>query len=335
MRGQQTVLDSSNLDAVIADAIGGEPEVELPKDSGKPPEPEAKPEKVEAKPEAEEVDDETGLTAEEKQGLTAKMLKAIGKKHRGLKESEEFAAAQYNERRLAEQRAEVLERELNRLKAQNQPAAKVEDTKPDRQNFKTDDEYQTALIDYRVEQKIRDRDTQQAQQREQERIQQVTAEAGARLAKARELVDDFTETVAGADIEVPAHIGAYMQESEMIAELGYHFAKHPETLERLQKMTPHKALVEIGKIESTLKPFGPADNAKPEKVAEKKDAPVATAKTASEPSQSKPRAAAPITPLNTGSDSQVEKSPRDRTYAEERAAFQRDKGVNLLKRQRH
>ena len=40
---------------------------------------------------------------------------------------------------------------------------------------------------------------------------------------AREYVADFDEVVGSVNTQVPSHIAAYMQESEMLPELGYHF----------------------------------------------------------------------------------------------------------------
>src|SRR5271154_3092167 len=121
MKGQTVVLDSHNLEEIVKDATGEGLE--------RPVEPEKPVEKVEAKakdvkePEddKDDVEGEDGLTPHQKRELTQKMQVAIGKKHRALKDAEEFATEQYNERRLAEQRAEAFQNEINALKTQLQP----------------------------------------------------------------------------------------------------------------------------------------------------------------------------------------------------------------------
>ena len=45
------------------------------------------------------------------------------------------------------------------------------------------------------------------------------------LARAMELVEDFEEVTGSSDLNIPPHIGDYMQRSEKLAELAYFFAK--------------------------------------------------------------------------------------------------------------
>lgn len=322
MRGTVTVLDSSNLDAVIADATG-EP-IEKKADEKKD-----EAQQAPIKAETEEAEDENGLTSADKKSLTEKMQKAIGKKHRALREAEDFATDQYSGRRLAEQRAEQMEREVNRLKAQT-PAPVQVAVEPKREDFKTDQDFSNALVDWKVDQKFKIKAQEESERREQDRIEEIKKAAGERITKALGLVPDFGEVVNDADIEVPGHIAGYMQESDMIAELGYHFAKNPEVLEDLRKMSPAKALVAIGKIESKLETFG---TKKPET---SNGATPSSKVTALEPSkETQPRVAAPIVPLNGNSGGQVEKPFSEMNYQEAKASWLKEKGIRLDRRQRH
>ncbi|MHB8392762.1 MAG: hypothetical protein ACYDBH_24825, partial [Acidobacteriaceae bacterium] len=158
----QTVIDSNNLEAVLKDA-GIEPEAQPEKQAQaqKTPEPEAKPEaKAENPDEDLDVEGEDGLTPRQKQELSAKMQKAIGRKHRQLREAEEFAAAQYAERQLAEQRAQNLERQLEQLKPKVAPA---EPQKPKREDFANDSDYIDAQIQYGIQDGLRKEEARQAQ----------------------------------------------------------------------------------------------------------------------------------------------------------------------------
>lgn len=285
---------------------------------------------------SEDVEDENGLSARQKRELTDKMLKAVGKKHREMKEAEEFAADQYNQRRLAEQKLEQLERELNRAKAA-EPAIKAEPDKPKRENFETDDAYRDALDDWRVDQKFRAREVEENQRREQQRMEEVREMARTRISKAMELVPDFQEVTEAADLQVPPVIAGYMQESEMFAELGYHFAKHPDALERLQKMRPDKALVEIGKIESTLTPFvaKTKTNGAPPSTVDDKPVQAESSSDTGEP-LSQPRKTAPvIRPLSSASVGQVQKEETEMNTREVIQDWQRKRKANLGLRKRH
>jgi hypothetical protein len=284
----------------------------------------------------DDMEGEDGLTPRQKRELSATMLKAIGKKHREMKEAEEFAADQYNNRRLAEQRAQELEAELAKWR---KPPAKVEAPKePKREDFQTDAAFADAIIDYKVEQKLRKTQAEEAQRRAEAEQAAIVSAAQDCLKAAAALVPDFEETI-DIDLNVPGHIAAYMQRSPLFAELGYHLAKHPEVLAELRKLPPAEALVEVGVIKSTLKPFSEthkgdekaANGAEPSKKSNGESTPSTTGE-----SPSKPRGTAPvITPLSSGSSSQVEKAPAEMSTREMIQAWQKKEGRNLGLRKRH
>lgn len=301
----------------------------------------------------DDVEGEDGLTPRQKREFSAQMLKSIGKKHREKLEAEEFAADQYNRARLAEQRAENLERQLEELRKQSAP--KVEEPQePKREDFSTDKEYEDARIDWRAEQKFKQKQAEVAAQREQERQAEVIRAATERLQKAAELVPDFQSVTEAADLRVPGHIAGYMQESEMFAELGYHFAKHPDVLEVLAKLSPARALVEVGKIESTLKPFSKdgaatasekasnghepsskTESASPTAANGKGAGPNQTESTQQGAGPSQKSRAPVIRPLGSDSVSQVEKDPGQMSTREVIEAWKAKNRANLGLRKRH
>lgn len=314
------VIDNSNLEAVLANARGEEYKPEEKKEETK----------VEAK---EPVEDEDGLTPEEKAELTDKMKKAIGKRTRALRETEELAEQQYNTARLAEKRAEALERENARLKEQLNPPVVEALKKPSKADFKTDDEYIEAVADYRAELKIKEREDAAHARAVAEYQREIKVKAEERVSKAREIVSDYEDVVGSSDTPVPPDIAGYMQESEMFAELGYHFAKNPEVLENLAKLSPAKQLVAIGKIESTLKPFSEKSEevktAKAESNGKQETAPSTNGKSPSKARQE------PIKPLETGSSSQVTKPASEMSWDEFKADWQKRNKVNFSARKRH
>ena len=341
-----TVIDSSNLEQIMADA--GVEVAEPPKTEEKAntKEPEAKDEpksdadgdpKGKETETADEQEDDDGLTPSQKQELSAKIQKAIGKKHRQAKEAEEFAAHQYREKQAAEQRAAELERRVKSLEAQNKPAeAPQERTKPARENFATDTDFIEAMADWKAEEKFNQKEAERRELETKSRISQ-------QLARAAGMVPDFDE-VTGRGLNWPAPVAHYLRDSEMFAELGYHFAKNPADLERIGKLDPVRQLVAVGKIEGTLRPFGSKDAPKADSPKEAADEAAPNGKAAkaapSTPetgfSPSKARSDAPvIKPLSAGDGQQVQPDPHDMDVRQMIADFQRKKGVNLSHRKRH
>lgn len=317
-----TVIDSSNMEGFVADAT-----------NTPIPEPESVAEPVSEPVEDLDAEGDDGLTAREKQELTEKMRKAVGKRVRAQREAEEYAAEQLKLRREAENRAQELEQRLKSI-PQSDPVAETNE-RPSRQNYATDDEYIQAAISYDVAQALAKRDAEVKAAAEAQRQGEVLAQAKARISAAIELVPDFEDVISASDINIPPHIAGYMQESEMFAELGYFLANNPSVVDSIAKMSPTRQLVEIGKIESKLVPFAP------EKASNTNATPASSngkpAKAPSDPTaemQSPARKSAPvITPVTvngTGSSEPTLESVRDHI-----ADFQRRKGANLARRQRH
>ncbi|OYV47721.1 MAG: hypothetical protein B7X10_04200 [Burkholderiales bacterium 21-58-4] len=145
---------------------------------------------------------------------------------------------------------------------------------------------------------------------------------------------DFAEVVESADIPVPQHIGGAMMESDLFAELGYYFAKNPKEMERIAALPQSKGLIALGKIEAIIKPFeskgSKSNGAKPSQ----NGSTPSTETGASQTSPSKPRAAAPITPLSSTSTAQVD-SVDGKNVRQVISSWTREKNVDLLRRKRH
>ena len=339
----QTVLDSNNLDAVIKDATGeGLTEVKLPTDSGVQTQIDAEAAKIlkdvaVIDAETDDVEGEDGLTPKEKRELTDKMQKAIAKRTRALREAEEFAAEQYNNRRLAEAKALQLEAELAQAKAK--PVEPVpEKTEPTRDQFKTDQEFLDAQVDWKVEQRFKAHQAEEAKRQAEAKQAEILAHAKARIEKAIELQPDFKDVTQAVDWPTPPAVANYMQESPLFAEIGYYLAKHPEARELIDSLHWTRQLVEIGKIESKLQPF--SDKSSGKEPTDKVTPPTASTNgatpstdTGTDPS---PRPTAPIIrPLSSSGASQVEKPESEMSGKEALAAWSKKKGVNFNRRARH
>jgi hypothetical protein len=334
-----TVLDSTDLPGILAEAG-----VTLDQPEKQPDESEtqAPVETAAAHEDPDDVEGDDGLTPRQKREMTATMQKTIGKKHRMQKEAEEFAAAQFNEKQLALQRAEKLERELAEIKARLEPKqdSRTAPAEPQRENFANEAAYVDAMIQFHVDKRLAEKAAEDQANAEKRRLEERLETAAARIRHAVELQPDFVEVVGAVDTVLPAAIATYLEESDMVAELSYHLAKNPELLDSISKLSPHAQLVKIGKIESTLTPFGQsqaqhdtsssqaASDGKAFKAAPSKDTDIDLSKPRS-------KAAPVITPLDASGSAGNSKDSKDMNIRESIEEFAKRNRVNLGARKRH
>lgn len=340
-----TVLDSTNLPAILADA-GVEveqPETKQGDGETKKPEGETKPavKGVVGDEDPDDIEGEDGLTPRQKREFTQSMQKTIGKKHRMQKEAEEFAAAQYNERKLAEQRALELEQELTALRSKSTPPAEApkEPQKPQRENFASEADYVDAMIQFGVDQRLKEKAEEDRLAREQRERDKMIETAKGRIARALELIPDYAEVTQAADVQVPPAIAGYMQKSEMFAELGYHLSKNPDILVSLAKLPVDEQLVKIGRIESTLMPFEPKtaqnDSKSSTEAPNGQAKPAPSADTDIDLSKPRGKAAPVITPLDGTGSAGAQKDSKDMNIRETIEDWSKRQKVNLGMRKRH
>lgn len=341
MASETVVLDSGNLAAVIADATGEplEPSAETPKA------PEASDQKAgPTKPKEESAPkdpapDHEGLTEEEKRTYTKAMQKSIAWRHGKMREAQEAAARERQGRLAAEERAKQIEAELEQLRVQPRAQAKQSQEPPQPSDFETTDAYIAARVKWDVGQELAKEREERRKADEAAERERIAAAASERVRRAAEVVPDWDEVVSTADVAVPAHIAAYMQESELLPELGYFFAKHPDQLERVSRLPARTAadLVRVGvalrEIESTLTPFAKAD--RPAKV-EANGASLPKPSTETDGNPSRPRVTVPvIQPLTARGVPEVEPPGNDINSRRAVTSFEKRTGASLTRRQRH
>jgi len=321
------------------------------------------PSKPEAKPEAkadasttdpDDVEDAEGLTPRERRDLTRKMQSAIAKRARRATDAEAFAAHEMRARIDAESRESALRAQIEQMQRGGTPpastaAAPAAKPKPERSKFATDGEYLDALVAHGVDQEMAKRDAKAAEDAERKRVEDLRAQISERVAKAIELVEDFVDVTESADVPIPPAIVGAMEETPMVAEIAYFFAKNPEVLDSLGKMSPRAQLVEFGKILSKLTPFAERGNSKANGSETQHGngaaAPTSTKQNgASAPTESNAataattarRAAPVIRPVeSTVSASAGDVDAASMDVRQHIADFHRRNGVDLARRQRH
>jgi hypothetical protein len=153
-------------------------------------------------------------------------------------------------------RAHEAEREVQRLReaSERKPAESTEKPIPDR--FGSYDEYVEALADWKADQRV----AESFKRRDAERAQAAEARAAEAKAQAwherqsalREDTPDYDAVVGKSSVQVAPHVVDTLLDSDLGPELVYHLAKHPETVKRINSLSPLAAAREIGRIEATL-----------------------------------------------------------------------------------
>lgn len=166
--------------------------------------------------------------------------------------------AQRAKRQEAERRAAFLEGQLAQQNAQTQPAPKADPNAPPVQpkleDFEDFSEYEAAKDKYledRAVYRIRQED---AQRREQERIDKTMAAYNASEKAVTADIPDYLETIRDSKVMLPEVALVAIMESTVGPRIKYHFAKNPEEAERFKGMSPTSVVKEIGRLEMVLTP---------------------------------------------------------------------------------
>lgn len=236
----------------------------------------------------------------EAEGLTEHARRVIGKKHRRMKEAEEYARELRVDREAVRERAEKAERELDAFKTKSGPAPVEKDSgEPKPEDFKTVAEYTDAIVEFRLDKKWKEKEAAAEQQRLETAARTAQAEFNVHIAKVAKEIPDYADVISACEIDMPPYITKYIADSgETGVRLGYHLAKNTDEYDRIAKLSPIRAIAELGKLEVTL---------------EKKPA---AAKAADGTTQAVSRAPAPITPLDASSATVVTKDPSKMTVQE-------------------
>ena len=153
-------------------------------------------------------------------------------------------------------RAHEAEREVQRLReaSERKPAESAEKPNPDK--FGSYDEYVEALADWKADQRVAEsfkrRDAERSQAAEA-RAAEAKAQAWAeRQSEFREATPDYDAVVGKSAVQIAPHVVDTLLDSESGPELAYHLAKRPETVKRINALSPLSAARELGRIEATL-----------------------------------------------------------------------------------
>jgi hypothetical protein len=238
--------------------------------------------------------------------LTEKISRIIAKKHREMREAQEFATGEGRRAIEAERRAEQLQREIDALKGKKSEGPNTDDaagSDPDEPNpgdFKTVGEYTRALVKYEARKAGETGKANAEQSKQQERANEVVGEFVKRQEAFKAATPDYEDVVGGTELIIPNIAMQYLIESDVGPQLGYYLAKNPDEVTRLQKLSPSRCLAELGKLETKL------------------EKPAAPPKVDAGATKEVSKAPAPIQPLE-GKEAAVTKDPSQMNFQELRA----------------
>lgn len=148
----------------------------------------------------------------------------------------------------------------------SEPAQPAAAGKPKLENFKTLEEYQEALTDWKLDERERTRKEADARTAQEEAARTEQERWTAKEKAARKAHDDYDDLID--TVVIPAGPGVLaarqaMLEDEHGAELLYHLAKHPKELERIAALSPASAVLAIGKLSAKFDTPATETNGKP------------------------------------------------------------------------
>jgi hypothetical protein len=159
--------------------------------------------------------------------------------------------------------------------------------RPKRAEFADDESYEDALLSWGSEKAIKEKAMRDAEAANQSRFEENIKSYAAQVAEATEKYEDWDEVVnqeifIGKEVQL-----AILENQENAAEVIYYLGRHPAYAEKLGKMQPLSAVMEVGRLSAKLLTGAPASG---EANGEGQTRP-------------KPKVPAPVRTVNTGTTS--------------------------------
>jgi hypothetical protein len=121
--------------------------------------------------------------------------------------------------------------------------------KPTPDTFDTYDDYVEALTDWKVSQTLIKQSSETAN-RTEELVRQANWQS--KMEAAQSLLPDYEAVVGSSEVPISPHVAQALMDSDRGPELAYHMAQHPELAAELNKLSPVKAAMTLGRLETTL-----------------------------------------------------------------------------------
>ena len=172
-------------------------------------------------------------------------------------EKEEKATSRPFERRIdrahrraaeAQARAELLEKEVNELRAKSAPQPRVDAPKMDQ--FNDISEYEKAVRAHERKAAEEDFQKQSAETQRKTEAEKLSKDWESKVAEAEDKYEDFRELVGELKPTTPWSVA--IMASENGGDIAYHLAKNAQEARRIFQLPPYSQMLEIGKLSVKL-----------------------------------------------------------------------------------
>ena len=156
-------------------------------------------------------------------------------------------------------------REQERLIAELQTPKDAPLSEPKRDDFDDYEKYIDARADYKAEQRLeQDRKTRQEQSQQSQQREVAAAFEEARETVIESGIDaykDFEDVAMSGDLQISQTMAEGLLQSETGHDVWYHLGKNPAKAEKISSLPPAKQLLELGRLEASLKSAKKPSNA--------------------------------------------------------------------------
>lgn len=158
-----------------------------------------------------------------------------------------------------------LEKELQEARVKKDPPAAAPEPpgKPQLETYKTREEWEEAVMDWKIEQRVAKEREESVQAEENARTAEIFQAHNQRISEARGKYDDFEEVVKSAKVDFSRDAGLAIFELENGPDVMYHLATHQDELKELAKMSPIRQIAKLGVISQSLSGSGSPSAVKP------------------------------------------------------------------------
>lgn len=149
----------------------------------------------------------------------------------------------------AKAEADALKKVLAMVQQGQGPAQSQAPQRPQRDQFKNDEEWVEALAEYKVELALQ----KKGNKSEKEDDNEPEVDWDELVEEAREKHDDYDDVVQGSDVKIKNQgMEQAITSSNVGPEIAYYLAKHPKEARRIDHLSPMAAIRAIGAIEDRI-----------------------------------------------------------------------------------